>query len=256
MNHRLLFILVFAINLCVACFAAYADQTDRFKKYVDPTMKQFTDYAFDAGLIKLQKTEDVLGLVEYKDCTLYEAIKDNMFKQQQMLELLNEGQKHRLTTFNKEFNIRVDDILFVSKYNFSTQSIDLLPQSTLKTVGVMGLLRLSDLPCSSRSPKIYKFIPTNYAIKLNFPVSLLRIPMQPDTAEDIIKKLDKAEKPKNMKILYIRLYFTVEGILPEMERRMRTGNRAMLLGQIDAIDIFTDAERTKRIKRLDYSAAY
>jgi hypothetical protein len=75
-------------------------------------------------------------------------------------------------------------------------------------------------------------------------------------AEGLFDKLDSDSLYGTFKSLYTTVYMSIEGIMPKIDHYTTYEKRVTLLGQVDAIDIFTDIYRTKRLKRLDYSATY
>lgn len=238
------------LALLLISLPARADETEHYR---DPTPVMLSDYFFDSGMIKLEQDKDVVEYLSLKDCTLYNMAKDDMFMQQQMAQQMNAGQAQRTKMFNKNLLIRLPGNVVVTRYNFNTQSFDLLPETQLKKVGSMVITDNFQLPCGKgRSGDLRRF-PKAYAVKLNFPVSLLRVPLQSKTAKSVYETLDDTGRANAPKILYIWVYLSIEGALPSTPRNHE---RATLLGQVDMIDIFTNSERTKRLKHLDYRETY
>jgi hypothetical protein len=126
----------------------------------------------------------------------------------------------------------------------------------MSKVSMMDVLDLKRLPCNADRSMALKRFPGVYAVKLNFPISLLRMPLAPGAAEGLFDKLESDPNMPQFKSLYTTVYISIEGIMPKIEDYTTYKKRATLLGQVDAIDVYTDIYRTKRLKRLDYSATY
>ena len=241
----------FLLALLFTFTAAATHAADKFDKYIEPTIELLTDYVFDSGLVKIEKDEEVVEYAALKDCAVYETLRDDMFRQQQMAAQIAAGQAERIKAFNKRIYLKLPGILSVTRYNFNTQSFDLEEGSKMSNVNVVTVLNIRRAPCNIELKKF----PANFATKLSYPISLRRVPLQADTAQALYEKLLPSPESYRYKALYTNIYVTIDGIMPSMENSKR-GQRSMLMGQVDAIDIYTDIYRTKRLKRLDYSATY
>lgn len=241
--------------LLLTALPAHAE--DPFDRYVTPNINLLTDYAFDSGLVKLQQNSDVVEYLQLKDCTLYNMAKDNIFMQQQMMTQIASGQAERTKKFNKNLHLRIKGSdLNITRYNFTTQSFDIDPAAQWKNVGLLTVLEFPDLPCgTSVHSRDLKLFPNKFALKLNYPITMLRIPMQSAAAKNIYEKLD-ANANNKKKLLFSVIYISVEGTGETVKEGLGYTRRATLLGQVDAIDIFSDYEHTKRIKRFDFRTAY
>lgn len=240
---------LFVLLLTLLIQPAFAD---KFDKYLEPTSAMMTDYVFDAGLVKIEKDEQVVEYAALKDCAVYETVRQDMFRQQQMAAQVAAGQADRMKAFNKRMYLRIPGRLSITRYNFNTQAFDLDDLSKMSNVNVVSIFNLNRGPCNDAAIRLF---PTSFAAKLSYPISLRRVPLQADTAQALYDKLPPNPENRRLKALYTDLYITIDGIMPNMEVS-KDGKRVMLMGQIDAIDIFTDEYRTKRLKRLDYSATY
>jgi hypothetical protein len=241
-----------ALLFTLTATAAWAD---KFDKYVDPTLAMLTDYIFDYGIVKLEKSEDVLEYLQLKDCTMYGMAKDDIFMQQQMLQQLSTGQGKRTDSLNKNLMLRVPGKLPVKKYNFNTQSFDINPKYQIQNVSMVDVLSHVRMGCGHGDTNYLKKFVGYYTARLNFPISMMRIPLQKATAQGIFDTLDTDRDNIGYKMFYTYVYLNIEGALPEIDRSSYE-KRIILLGQVQAIDIFTDVYRTKRLKRLDYSSTY
>lgn len=243
-----LFAILFAVSPALA---------DRYDKYVEPTTPLMTDYVFDSGVIKIENSADIIEYMRLKDCGMYDLIKDDIFRQQQMMTQISEGQAERVKGFSNTLRVKIPSMLRVTKYNFNSQSFDLDKKSQINQIETMSILSLQTAPCAGSAAAITRLqkFPSNFSVKLNFPVSLLRVPLSANLAENLYEKLDSHSSYKDSKVLYTMIYVSIEGIFPEITS-VGTMKSVLMPGQIDAIDIFTDAARTKRLKRLDYSATY
>jgi hypothetical protein len=245
--------LLFLVSLEAS--AGKSNTKDKFANYTDPDLSTLTDYVFDSGAVKLENYPDVVGYLQFKDCTLYQLAKNDIFVQQQMMQQISEGQVERQKQFNRNLYIKVPAEIAITKYNFMTQSFDIFPQFQMQNVGTMVISDVKGYLCDEKGVVASQKFPSTHVLKLNYPASLYRLPVQSSTAKGFYGSMYAHTRMKHLKSLYLYIYISIEGVLPKIVRQ-KSGNSITLLGQMDGIDIYTDPERTKRIKRLDYSAAY
>ena len=120
-------------------------------------------------------------------------------------------------------------------------------------VGVMVVWDMVKTSCNKKASTPLRVFPENYVVKLNLPISLYRLPMQSKAAKSLYESLDNSGTFNAPKVVYTWVYVSIEGALPGVTRDKKRG---VLLGQVDTIDVFQDAYRTKRLKRLDYRETY
>ena len=248
-----LFLLYFTCIFLINTYS-FAQSDDRFEKYSEPSFASLTDFIFDSGVIKLKDNKDVIDYLQMKDCTLFTLAKDDIFVQQQMLQQISEGQKQRINDLKGNLYVRLPVEFYITKYNFVTQSFDLSEESFLSNVGVINIFSSPNSMCNENLRD--SIFPTSFDVKLNFPVSMRRIPMQPGTAKTLMDKLSLHPRRKDQKAFFGYMYITIEGVSNTLDSGLGGKKIAQLLGQVEAIDLFLDIERQKRLKRLDYSAAY
>lgn len=243
-----------SLTILAALCTSPAGAVDKFERYNEPNISTLTDYVFDAGMVKIEDNKEILEYLQFKDCTLFNIAKDDLFKQQQIAEQMKKGQADRSKNFNRNLYVKFPASFNVTKYNFTTQSFDLSDDTKMKNVGLMTILEDHGNNCGGYESAPQKF-PNIFTVKLNYPITVSRLPLQPNTAKSIFNKLDKNISNNKQKKLYAMMYISIEGTTTNIATDIR-GHTATLLGQVDAIDVYTDEARTQRIKRLDYSSTH
>lgn len=219
--------------------------------YIDLNLVDLTQFSVHYNAFDLSDDSTFVDYLKITDCDIYKANTSNPFKLQEIKQILLKkiaGEKQK----DKPLYFRLPVTLVVSGYNFDTQSFSLVQDSKWKKVNAFELLDSRDGGCDSvpRSP-ITKVAGT-YAVQLNFPISLNRIPVEKNLAESITNRLDLAGRNDSSHKLYGYVLLSIDAVQPEVTRRA-SYTRAVVRGQVDAIDLYVDANRKILFKRLDYA---
>ncbi|MDB5478625.1 MAG: hypothetical protein JWM96_1120 [Alphaproteobacteria bacterium] len=232
-------------------FLSAAQAKDFTDKYVPVTPQALVNFAAHYKALDLTNPSVFAEFLQVTDCSLYMSLQNSQFKQQEtQQEML---QKMQTTPQpDSEIYFKVPILFKVSSYNFETQSLMIQPSSQMRRVNIFPLTDMSMPVCGTASLEQMRNIPNRYNMKMNFPVSLYRIPLQKTLAESIFTRLDKADNEGRIRFMYGNIYLQIDAIQPKTERH-NLDYTAQLFGQINAIDLYVDQDHRILIKRLDYS---
>jgi hypothetical protein len=248
MRYFLFVVFIFAL-MTQARADAFSD------KYTPSNAGVVVSYMARNGVLKLDTDEDLLEFVRITDCNVFKMISDSPFKQQEVNQALRAQLPAEPVTNPEQLRISIPTIFSLKGYSFETQSITLLPQSQIKKANLFDVGDGTEQACGKRKVNERKAIPLNYAVRLTYPVSFFRIPMKQDIAEALLVKMDKRSASSPIRVVYGTLYLQVEPIAPETQRWGAT-TRGVARGQLDAIDLYLDYERTTLIKRFNFMDNY
>ncbi len=248
------FFLPFLSGLLLIAAPARADvDTDRYQPV---SLQSLALYGVQAQIFSLEEDDYFIDYLRLSECEIYNMIKDNPFRQQELRTALLE--KLANTEIPPPLFIYKDVTVNVAGYNFETQSLDMDRSSRMQRVGHIGLIdeRKNDI-CGGTPYQLRNPLPSIFNLKLAFPVSLMRIPLQKRFAETVMKHLDES-KFGSQPMLYVRLYFQVEPLeADDTDRRTSSRfNQTTFHGQLNMINIFLDHEHKILIKRLNYAENY
>lgn len=243
--------LCFAVLIIIASPVQAKDFTD---KYVDPNFKEMVEFLAQYNMLNFEDPKTFSEYLKAAECEIYRSVSNSQFKQQELKQVLQTKiQQNRAAS--KELYVRVPLLLYIEQYDFDTQSLAILPESQFKRVNVLELITASPNTCATSNDDGIQNIPLSYAVKLNFPISLYRIPLHKDIAQSVFDRLDLKAEGYATRVVYGYIYVQIEAIQPEIVGEARFA-KAITRGQVNAIDLFADRSRRNLIKRLDYAAAY
>lgn len=249
MRHFLVLVIIALVAL-----ASPVQAKDFTDKYKDPNFKDMVEFLAQHKLLNLEDPATFSEYLRTAECEIYRNVSNSQFKQQELKQIL-QAKLQRSDVSTKELFIRVPLILYIEQYDFDTQSFAILADSQFKRVNILELFTGSANTCALASSSAIEKIPLRYTVKLNFPISLFRIPMRKDIAQTIFEKLDLKAEGYAARVIYGYIYVQVEAIQPEIVTDARFA-RAISRGQVNAIDLFADQNRRNLIKRLDYASVY
>lgn len=239
--------------LLLASGAAYAAPS--LEKYKTVSIPFMTSYIVQTGLIPLNDEKSVIDYLKITDCKTAEGIKDDPFKKQEIIQLFTDKIKSLKPSDINPIYVRIPSTLLINGYNFETQSLNLLPTSQIKKVNSIPVEENFTASCPDTLMGDIKKLPTVYSVRLNYPVSLYRIPLKKNIAENVLPKLDKHKDRAGTSIIYPILYIQLEPIKPEISER-GTLRIATMRGQVNIIDLYADPDHKVLLKRLNYGDNY
>ena len=225
-----------------------------YEKYTNVSFSDLTKFSAHYKSIDLNDSKAFLSYLQATECDIYNDVKDSLFKQQEVRQAILQSYEATKGQ-DRELYFRVPAIFYVSSYNFDTQSFTLMLQSQLKRVNNMDLLASNFQVCNNQYAGRLEKIPTSYTLKLNFPVSLYRIPLQRNVAETLFSKLDTYYFDAKIRVIYGYIYVQIEVIQPEIIENLSRIS-ATIRGQVNGIDLFIDKDRKNLLKRLDYADSF
>lgn len=244
----------FIFMLCfITSGAAHADTFS--DKYVLSDAAVITTYMARNGLLNVEQDDHFLEFVRITDCNVFNMIQDSPFKQQEVRAALASQLPTEPVTNPQPLFIKIYTLFSLKGYNFETQSITLMPQSQINKANLFDVNNPETPPCGKRKTNVRNAVHNNYAVRLTYPISFFRIPMKQDMAENLLAQMDKRSSVSQTRVVYGTMYIQVEPIAPESQRWGAT-SRGIIRGQLDAIDIFLDFERTMLIKRFNFMDNY
>lgn len=227
---------------------------DFTEKYVDVDLKTLTEFAEHHKAINLNSPDAFAEYLKITDCATYLSMQNSQFRQHEQKQIL-EAKKQAQNEPDKDLFFRIPITFYTSGYNFDTQALDVVPRWQLNRVNVLELVPIKSSVCDGTTSVSVLNIPAIYVAKLNFPVSLRRIPLQKNIAESISTKMLSHPANANWKTLYGYMFVQIDAIQPEINRAQRF-IRATVRGQVNAIDLYLDEDRTIQVKRLNYGDAF
>lgn len=220
------------------------------EKYVDASVKDLTQFTAYYNSIDLNDPDVFREYLKVNECKAYNEIKNNQFELQKIKEAFQQriaGKKREDT----ELFFRIPMVLQVTGYNFDTQSLSILAASQLNKINMLELIPNKIEICEKETNLTLVSIPAFYNVKLNLPISLLRVPLQRDVAEGISSRLERDFSHPEYMLVFSYIFVSIEAIQPETKKVLKY-TAATLRGQVDAIDIYSDRDRKVLLKRLDY----
>lgn len=246
------FFVLSCLILTLCCL--YAEQAQAKIKdtdYQEASLLNLTEFSVHYKTIDLKNPELFKEYLKLSECAVSAEISNSPFK-------LQEAQQRFITALtakqmqDRELYVRVPIKFRISGYNFDTQSFPIYKQDHLVKVNMLELSPSAARICNNETSDVLRNLPTFYYAKLNFPVSMYRIPIQQDIAENIAGKLDVYE---TYNVIYGYVLLQIEGIQPE---KTGEGYRSTITvrGSVNAIDLYIDSNRKILFKRLDYEENY
>jgi hypothetical protein len=245
---RFLTALIFFM-VCGHAFAA----TD-LTKYKDATLPYLTRYLISAGLVDNTKTDVVMDYLKICECDIYKMVKDNPFKQQEVQQAVQKKIAKQESVNTQELFIRIPSLLQITGYNFDTQALNVDPRNQMRRVNNIQLLDGDDQVCDQNAASSVMALPLSYNARLNFPMSLVRIPLKRNIAEAVLPKLDKAQRDGSY-IVYTLMYVQIDPVKPDMSA-YGSSRIGTMRGQVDAVELYADYDRKVLLKRLNYGENY
>lgn len=249
------FIFSFLTGLGILSFGLPALAAKDFtEKYTDVNLQALTEFSAQQKTIKLDDAGTFDEYLMATNCQTYMTVKNNQFEKEKLRQQLNENlQKEK--SDNHELYFRIPMTFLTSGYNFNTQSFSIIDSNQLHRVNILELA-IGELPsCDSTNAYSFVKIPALYKAKLNFPVSLRRIPLEKNMAEALSARLDHSDANESWQIIYGTIFLQIEAIQPQIDKDSGSG-LATLRGQVNAIDLYLDQDRKILIKRLNYAENY
>jgi Domain of unknown function (DUF4852) len=244
-------VLVLMMMIFVPSLVSAKDMAD---KYIDVNLPDLTKFSAHYNTFDIKDNASFIDYLKITECNIYTSISKSQFKlqaiQQDFLNYLAKNQKN-----DKELFFRIPVTFQVSGYNFDTQSLTVIPNSQFRKVNMLELTRDQTPVCQDEDNGSIKTIPAYYNAKLNFPVSLYRIPLQKNIAESLFLRLEPTYSNPNIRIVYGYLLVQIEAIQPETKKVM-SYTHATVRGQLNALDLFIDRNRKVLLKRLDYAEGF
>ena len=256
MKRLVLLILFLSLGLIIMPHGKSHAAPINTKRYIDPTIKLMTEHLVQFQLQDMDNLEVFKEYLRLTDCDLYKSIHSNQFQQRELKQVLQKAIADSKNRINSLY-VRVPFVLQVMRYDFDTQSIDIQPASQFKNINTIEIINVLRNICNEGgvANSTITTMPTSHAVRLHFPISLYRIPLHKDLAQAIFEKLDAAARGYETRNVYGYFYIHIEPIEPEVSSD-HLGSKALFRGQVDVIDLFSDQEREKLLKRLDLISAY
>ena len=240
------------ILLILFClFTVQAHAKVNINDYTPPSLAELTEFSANFNIFKLNDQAAFKEYLNIADCPLAASLKDSPFKLREEQSKVIAAFKEKNTDL-KMLYYRLPVTLKVSGYNFDTQSLPVIVESQFKKVNSLELTPARTMLCNQEDTYNFTKIPGYYVMKLNFPISLYRVPMQRDVAESFFNKLDFAREDGLIRLIYGYMYVQVETIQPQVQTDDLVP-KIMMRGQVNMINLYLDRKRTLLFKTLDYS---
>ena len=215
--------------------------------YAYPTLEHMIDFMFANGYVDPNNVDQLSQYVMIKDCKLFKDYYRNDFTWNKIKTRIINEQKSLQKDVVNHFILPVN--FTITRYNFKTMAFDLAENSQLKNVNHLQLFKGEPLSCDRNAiTRKSDVLPLHYDLTFDTPVSLYRLPMAQNMAQQILPGLpNRPQDALQQRLVYASIYLTVDSVLGI------TGADAVLLGRLDKIDFFLDQSRTQKIKTLWYS---
>jgi hypothetical protein len=245
---------ILCLLLCLFFTPLCAQAKNPDDKYTSSNLADLTKLALHYNAFDLKDPDVFAEYLKITDCPIYSRVSNSPFKQQEIQQtvlrtLASQPKK------DKELFFRLPITLMVSGYNFDTQSMPIIPESQFKRVNLLELTNVKSPLCNKEDTSLLRKIPAHYLAKLNFPISLYRIPLQRNIAETLTNKLDRYDGGDNTNLIYGYVLITIEAIQPEFQYDTLYP-QAIVRAQVNAIDLYIDKDRTIKFKRLDFAESF
>jgi len=240
---------LFLAVLTVAGLAAPQAHAKDFRaKYEDVTLPLITDYMVRSKGLKLDTQNKMMDYLKLTECDIYKAVKNSQFKQQAIQSAIQRKIDQPIPGDGNLY-VKIPTVFYITNYDFDTQSFNLAPKSRMKRANILDLISKNISICDeSQSEKMS--LPGIYNIRLNYPISFYRIPLQKNLAETVFNKLDFLGGSE-FKVIYGLLYIQIEPVPPLLDTASSTAT-ALAHGQLDVIDLFLDHDRKILLRQLDF----
>jgi len=235
--------------LLVSFTASAKSPTDN---YTAVTLKDLTEFSSHFPTIDLNDDIAYSEYLKVTSCDIYRSLKDNQFKLQEAKQALIK-ERQSAGKYDRDLYFYIPVTFLTSGYNFDTQALTIVQENQLDRVNNFQLFNDMSPVCGERLT--LQKTPYNYRVKLNFPISLRRIPLQKTAAEAVINKLDPSASNTSAKIIYGNIYLQIDPVAPDLLRPPEK-SFVSVHGQVNYINLYVDQDRKILFKQMNYSDAF
>lgn len=240
----LAFTLAFPLTGATQSMAPVSEQkSSGGESFAPPTSRDILQsyIMLDGVDIKDPKKADDYARLMY--CGLYEEKFASDFEWNTIRNQLIDRIKQKKEYFRTQYEI--SGIIYLGRYNFETQDFPLVEKSSL--FNVSSLVLIDDQGITTQGACMSKYqnsFPRSYVVKLKQALTVDRLKVPLDEAEKLLARMEKV-KNKDRR-LYIRFRVRVSSAAPSG----RGSTYGSFVGDVTAIDVFYDKERTRYFGRI------
>lgn len=236
------------IVLPMAPSHAYLAKYSSGEAYAEPNFRDMTQSFIMMNGFDVAYDEVIDAYAMLYFCDLYKEKYNNDFEWNSIRRKISSNIQAKREYFRNLYE--VVSVGYLGRYNFETQDFPLVKRSAMVNVGSIVLFEPEELlpPCIVPDKSKSKFFfPQRYNLLLTHPLTLDRLKMPMDEAESLIARMQKLNN-ENRSIYMrfrVKLASTVAASVEEPQ------NRASLIGEIVAIDMFLDRELSQKFASIE-----
>lgn len=222
--------------------------------YIDPNMKNLSKLMWHLGVLDLSDSVAVDNYLLINECEMFLRFYNNDIEWEKIRNATRIHLRDKMAKFPNKFEILVP--MFMDRYNIEKQYFDLHNNSKMVNVRRLDIhMGNRKELCNERGSEIRGY-PRNIILTLNRPFSFTRIPVNRQLAQMYIEesKIAYSNLPLKMqnfnyqRPIFMRAKVSITSMKEVLQGR-QGGAQAVLIGQLDGVEIFADVEMQKLLYR-------
>lgn len=244
--------------------AALEKDTDDKSGYALPTLRNISKLYFKYGFLQHDDRDALTSFIALNECSTYRRYRTNDIEWTEILNSYSDA----MPKISKKFPRRLvfTRIVNMDEYNGNTQIFNVHPHTIIDNTKVFLVNALSkNKICGLYTTRAFQNIPSDVVFRLNEPVKLTEIKMQPDMARKIIdlgneryrKTPSHMKRPDNI-FKHRKAYVFVYGDVFRINDKPYTPKGSAVLSYpqfhmtVERMEVYTDKDKKTLIHAVDY----